>query len=209
MKTLIAETPKTELIPCLAGRVRTANRIARGRDYLTYDEVMDLIAAARKAKYGQRDALMIRLAFDHGFRVAELVALRWNQVQLEGRSFRLHVNRVKKGTPSIHFLTGTEVRELRKLRRDYPHGDYVFQTQQGGTMTTRAFHKIVSLAAKAAGLPFAVHPHMLRHSIGYHLANAGKDARLIQDFLGHKNIQHTVRYTQLNCYKFLEVMDIL
>ena len=48
-----------------------------------------------------------------------------------------------------------------------------------------------------AEMPFPVHPHMLRHGCGYALANAGHDTRALQAWLGHKNIQHTVRYTEL------------
>jgi site-specific recombinase XerD len=48
-----------------------------------------------------------------------------------------------------------------------------------------------------AGIPFPVHPHMLRHACGYYLASKGQDTRAIQAYLGHKNIQHTVRYTEL------------
>jgi len=66
----------------------------------------------------------------------------------------------------------------------------------------RAPFSIVAQAAKAAGIEFAVHPHMLRHATGFYLANAGQDTRAIQLYLGHKNIQHTVRYTELAASRF-------
>jgi integrase len=50
---------------------------------------------------------------------------------------------------------------------------------------------------RRAGMPFTIFPHMLRHGCGYALANAGHDTRALQAGLGHKNIQHTVRYTEL------------
>ena len=129
-----------------------------------------------------------------GFRVSEVVALRWDQIDL--KQGLLHVNRVKNGVPSTHPLRGPEVRALRQLRRDYP-GPYVFSTERGGPMTTATVRKMVARAGEVAKLPFPVHPHMLRHACGYKLANDGHDTRALQQYLGHKNIQHTVRYTEM------------
>ena len=64
-------------------------------------------------------------------------------------------------------------------------------------MGREGFARLLHRAAKAAGLTIKVHPHMLRHACGYALANAGHDTRALQAYLGHKNIQHTVRYTEL------------
>ena len=58
------------------------------------------------------------------------------------------------------------------------------------------------IASQEAGLPFPVHPHMLRHACGFYLANKGVDTRSIQHYLGHRNIQHTVRYTELAPHRF-------
>jgi len=64
-------------------------------------------------------------------------------------------------------------------------------------MTVSNFQKIINRACEAAGLKIKAHPHMLRHACGFHQANAGRDTRSLQHYLGHKNIQHTVRYTEL------------
>ena len=69
-------------------------------------------------------------------------------------------------------------------------------------MTVASFRKMVARAGEAAHLPFPVHPHMLRHSTGYKLANDGHDTRALQHYLGHKNIQNTVRYTELSTARF-------
>ena len=69
-------------------------------------------------------------------------------------------------------------------------------------MTRRTVHYVVAQAANAAGIPFPVHPHMLRHGTGFYLANQGHDTRAIQLYLGHRNIQHTVRYAQLAAGRF-------
>jgi type 1 fimbriae regulatory protein FimE len=62
--------------------------------------------------------------------------------------------------------------------------------------------KLVKRAGQNAGIDFSVHPHMLRHACGYKLANDGHDTRSVQHYLGHKNIQHTVRYTELAADRF-------
>ena len=144
---------------------------------------------------GHRDRTAILLAYRHGLRVAELVALRWDQIDL--KQGLLHVNRLKNGTPSVHPLRGPELRALRRLQRDYPDSPYVLVTERKGPLTTSTVRKMMARAGGKAGLPFSVHPHMLRHSTGFKLANDGHDTRAIQHYLGQKNIQHTVRYTEL------------
>lgn len=180
---------------------RRPNEESRGREHLTPAEVEALAnAAARLGRYGFRDSLMIKVAYRHGLRVSELVSLRRDQLNLDGGL--IHVRRVKGGLPSTHPLAGWEVRALRKLLRDYPDGPFVFVTERKGPLTERAFFGIVARAGVAAELPLSVHPHMLRHACGYYLANKGEDTRAIQLYLGHKNIQHTVRYTALSPDRF-------
>ncbi len=175
---------------------RTPNQARRSREYLTQREVDGLIEAARKVgRHGHRDATLTLLAYRHALRVAELVALRWDQVSLS--QGLLHVTRAKNGTPSTHPLRGPEIRALRRLQRDYPDTPYVFVTERKGPLTTSAVRKIIARAGERAGIGFPVHPHMLRHACGFKLANDGHDTRAIRHYLGHKNIQHTVRYTEL------------
>ena len=180
---------------------RRRNTEARGREYLTPDEVERLMAAARNVgRHGLRDATLILIAYRHGFRVGELVRLRWDQVDL-GQGL-LHVVRSKNGTPSNHPIGGSEIRALRRIGREYPDSRYVFITERGAPMTTSNVRKMVARAGQAAALLFPTHPHMLRHACGYKLANEGHDTRAIQHYLGHKNITHTVRYTELASDRF-------
>ncbi len=175
---------------------RTPNKERRSREYLTDKEVATLMDTARKiGRYGHRDATLILLAYRHALRVSELVALRWDQIDLS--QGLLHVSRAKNGTPSTHPLRGPEIRALRRLQRTYPDTPYVFVTERKGPLTTSTVRKIIARAGELAGLGFPVHPHMLRHACGFKLANDGHDTRAIQHYLGHKNIQHTVRYTEL------------
>ena len=162
-------------------------------------------AAAKIGRHGQRDSLMILIGTAHGFRVSELVNLRRDDLDLERQI--LLVRRLKKGTPSTHPLGGTELRELRKLLRESPESPYLFVSERRTAMTRSAFEKIVARAGEKAGFDWKVHPHMLRHAAGYKHANQGKTTRDIQLYLGHKNIQHTVRYTELAEDRFKDWKD--
>lgn len=134
------------------------------------------------------------MAYRHGLRVSELIDLQWSQINFA--TARIHVNRAKHGEPSKQPIGGDELRMLRELRRIYKDSAFVFCTSTGTPLTTAGVFKMIRRAGAACGLP-KVHPHMLRHSCGYRLADAGVDTRCIQDYLGHKNIRCTVGYTQL------------
>ena len=180
---------------------RRPNAEYRSREHLTEDEVERLVKAARGNRYGHRDGTMILLAFRHGLRVSEVTGLRWDQVDVDIAI--LHVRRVKQGTPSTHPLTGRELRALRRLRREAGSpSPFVFLSERGAPFAADGFAKMVSRAGVAAGLELKVHPHMLRHSCGYKLANDGVDTRAIQGYLGHKSIAHTTRYTELSPTRF-------
>jgi type 1 fimbriae regulatory protein FimB/type 1 fimbriae regulatory protein FimE len=181
--------------------VRPPNAKLRTREYLTVAEVDKLIKAAKDGRYGHRDATLVLIAFRHGLRAAEICALEWSQVEF-GRSASLHVRRVKNGKPSVHPLRGEEIRALRELRRQFSDSGYVFASERGGPFVTDAVNLLVKRIGVRAGFTFPVHIHMLRHACGYALANAGHDTRAIQDWLGHRSIQHTVRYTELAPTRF-------
>jgi integrase len=180
---------------------RPPNSDLRTREYLTEAEVERLMSAARKNRWGHRDATMILVAYRHGLRVSELVDLRWDQVDF--RTAALHVRRVKQGTPSTHPILGDELRALRRLQREQaPKSAFVFTSERGVPFGTAGFARMVERAGTEAKLGFKAHPHMLRHACGYALANRGHDTRALQAYLGHKNIQHTVRYTELSPRRF-------
>lgn len=104
-------------------------------------------------------------------------------------------------------MRGPEISALRKLGRDYPDTPYVFVTERKTSMTTSAFRKIVARAGEKARIDMPVHPHMLRHSVGFKLTNDGQDTRAIQHYLGHRYIQNTVGYTQLRADRFKGFWD--
>lgn len=182
---------------------RAPNRDLRTREYLTEAEVETLMDTARSNRWGHRDATMVLVAFRHGLRAAELVDLRWDQVEFATAT--LHVRRVKRGSPAAHPVRGDELRALRRLQREQePKSPFVFTSERGAPFTTAGFARMVERAGTAAGFAFKAHPHMLRHATGYKLANDGHDTRALQAYLGHRNIQHTVRYTELSPSRFKE-----
>jgi type 1 fimbriae regulatory protein FimB/type 1 fimbriae regulatory protein FimE len=186
--------------PALPPR-RQTNASRRSREYLTPAEVERLLkASGQVGRHGARDRTLILLAYRHGLRVSELVTLRWEQIDL--KAGLVHVARLKNGLASTHPIRGPELRALRELRRDYPDSPYLFVTERGGPMTPATARKLIARAGELAALPFPIHPHMLRHSAGYKLANDGHDTRSIQQYLGHRNITHTVRYTELSPERF-------
>jgi site-specific recombinase XerD len=177
------------------------NTSQRQREYLTDVEVEQIRKAALKqSRNGLRDDTLILLMFRHGLRVSEAAALRWEQVDL--KKALLHMHRLKNGLPSTHPLRGVELRALRQLQRQHPHSAYVFLSERNTPLTSRAIHHIIATAGKQAKLRFTIHPHMLRHSTGFYLANHGHDTRAIQSYLGHANIKNTVIYTELAPNRF-------
>lgn len=182
--------------------VKKPNLDKRSREYLTPDEVKRMIAAAKNVgRHPLRDALLIRMSYRHAFRVSEVTDLKWQQINLDNG--KIHVNRLKNGDDSVHYLEGDEIRALRALRRQYPESPFVFCSERKGPLSPNAVHKLVSRAGKLAGLEFLAHPHMLRHAKGYQLVERDVHLRVIQAYFGHKKIEHTVLYTKLGEKKFI------
>jgi integrase len=196
-------TSSTVFGPVTRGRPprRRPNTESRAREYLTGEEVGKLIAVAGNNRYGHRDATLVLIAYRHGLRPAEAVALRWDQIDF--RHSQIHVARVKGSAASVHPLTGRELRALRRLQREQePASSFVFTSERGAPFASGGFRTLIARLGEAAGFDFRVHPHMLRHACGFKLANDGVDTRSLQAYLGHRNIQHTVRYTELAPTRF-------
>jgi type 1 fimbriae regulatory protein FimB len=191
---------KSNFQPQKTGRNTRAYLEVHDREYLFEEEVKAMIQVAFKGRWGDPDSTLILMGYRHGLRISELVNLRWQQINFN--TGHIHVRRLKGSKPSVHPLSGEEMRALRQLRRDYPDSPYIFVSERGGPMTPDAARKMIRKSGEGAKLQFPVHPHMLRHGCGYYLAAKGIDTRAIQEYLGHANISHTVRYTQLAPHRF-------
>lgn len=174
--------------------IRRPNAELRPREHLTEREVEKLIKAASGNRWGQRDSTMLLIAFRHGLRASELCGLQWSDVEFEAAT--LHLRRAKGGSAATHPLLGDELRALRQLKRE-AKSPFIFVSERGAPFSTAGLAKLIERAGIEAKLPFKCHPHMLRHSTGYALANKGTDTRTLQAYLGHRSIQSTVRYTEL------------
>jgi len=183
-------------IPTVRMPRRGKNAEYRTREHLTEAEVERLIEATSS----HRDATMVLLSFRHGLRAVELVDLRWDQVDFA--TGVLHVHRAKAGTPATHPLTGRELRALRRLQRETGPSTHLFMSERKAPISIDGYQKMVERLSVRAKLGFPVHAHMLRHACGFRMANDGVDTRTIQAYLGHKDIRHTVRYTELSPVRF-------
>ncbi len=177
----------------------------KSKNYLSESEMKLFLDAARKGRHGARDHVMMLLTFRHGLRVSELVDVRVKDLDLN--SARLYVRRIKGSLSTEQPLAGDELRAIKTWQRVRAElaaatSPYLFLSERATRFTRQAIRYLVGETARRANLGFEVNPHMLRHSCGYHLANKGHDTRLIQDWLGHRNISNTVIYTRTAAARF-------
>ncbi|WP_072269099.1 tyrosine-type DNA invertase [Klebsiella aerogenes] len=177
------------------------------RRFLTAKEVQAMMQAAYNGLTGERDYCFILLAFRHGLRVSELLDLHYRDLDLiEGR---INIRRLKNGFSTIHPLHPDEIEAIERwtqIRFSWKAAsktDAIFISRRGTQLSRQQAWRIIRSAGEQAGTVTQAHPHMLRHACGYELAERGIDTRLIQDYLGHRNIRHTVRYTASNAARFV------
>jgi site-specific recombinase XerD len=140
------------------------------------------------------------MTYRHGLRVSEVIGLRREDADLAHS--RLWVRRLKGSLSVEHPIEGDELRAIKRylaMRTD--RLPWLFVSERGTQLTRQAVHYLVAQAGEAAGLK-AVHPHTLRHSCGFYLADRGTDLRTMQDYLGHRDPRHTVRYSRISGRRF-------
>lgn len=187
---------------------RDKNAAYRSREHLTPKEVGLLLdVAQRRGRHPERDYALILLMYRHGLRAGEAATMRWDAVMLDERA--IAINRLKGSIGGVHRLQDDEVEALQELRQAYPGSLYLFPTERSAGRSGRSPHisvdgidRMLKRCGELAELPLKVHPHMLRHSCGYYLAEQGIPTRDIQEYLGHRNIANTVRYTAANPARF-------
>ena len=177
-----------------------ADRHERRKDFLGEAEMTSLLKAAHKSRHGIRDHLLILMMYRHGLRVSEAIALRREHVNL--KEARIWIRRLKNGLSVEQPVAGDELRSIRRwLATRQDHLPWLFISERREPFTRQAVNYIVASAATRGGL-VNVHPHTLRHSCGFALANRGHDLRLIQDYLGHRDPKHTAHYTRVAASRF-------
>ena len=170
----------------------------RSRQYLTLEEVKLLVAAARKGRHGERNALLILMAFNHGYRCSEVAALHYGAIRdIETRRPTLQVVRSKNGNDGVHPIWPEEQKAIKAYLKgkSFDEFDELFPSRSGKPLSRTMIHRFVEQAGKDVGLPFTVYPHMLRHGTATHLTNKGKGIVEVMNFMGHKNIQSSAIYT--------------
>jgi len=196
------------MVNCRGGR--PTNNSLRVREYLLESEITSLITAAKGNKdifFATRNHLIILLSYRHGLRISELTALKWSQVELE--EARIHINRLKGSNSGVHPMAAEECRLVAKLRKNQPvKSPWMFTSKTGLVLTRDGVTKALATIAQIAKLEIKFHHHMMRHSCGYALAAKGTDTRLIQEYLGHKSIEHTVGYTALDPARFESLWEM-
>lgn len=185
------------------GGSRSDNDVLRGRKYLGRDEVFQLVKPAKKTRNGARDALMIRLAYEHGLRVSEVSGLRWQNIDFTAHE--ISISRAKGSKDGVHPIQGETIRALKRYQRDTGRSSgFIFESERGGPVSVDGFRRMFCRISKAV-LGVQWHPHALRHACGVHLINAGYNLRQVQQYMGHANIQNTVVYTTLSSRSFDDI----
>lgn len=206
---LATKTTRNECLQLKGNNMKSTAEIKK-RNFLTQNEIESLLKAANSGVHAARNYCLTLLCFIHGFRASEICRLQISDIDL--RSKCIYIRRLKKGFSTTHPLLNKEIQALKTwldIRKSYPDADseWLFLSRKGNPLSRQQFYQIISNAGDNAGLTIEIHPHMLRHSCGFALANMGIDTRLIQDYLGHRNIRHTVWYTASNAGRFYGIWD--
>lgn len=178
----------------------TTNDHERSKDFLSDVEIKLLLEASKKTRHPKRNYLLLLMMYRHGLRVSEAIAIKKSDVNI--RESRIWINRLKSGLSVEHPISGDELRAIKRYfnsRKD--NLPWLFVNERGLPFTRQAVNYIIRAVALKAELE-NVHPHTLRHSCGFYLANMGYDLRLVQDYLGHRDPKHTAHYTRVASKRF-------
>jgi len=177
--------------------------------WVTAQEVEALRVGAKVTRNPVRNELIVLMLYRHGLRESELCNLQLEAINLD--EAKIFVKRVKNGNDFMHPIASDELRLIRRyLRRRNEKNTHslpwLFVSEQGTSFCRDSVNKIITTCYKKAGLR-KITPHMLRHGCGYALINKGYDVRVVQDYLGHKDIRNTAIYTRLDDKQFKGMWD--
>lgn len=165
---------------------------------VTTEEVRKLLEATRKTKHAIRDKLIIKLIYKHGLRVSEVIGLVWQDVNLLEK--HIYFRRGKGSNNTMHPIFPDEQKLLLRVHKQYT-SNFVIAKDNGQPMVRENVNRLLRLLCDYANIP-RINPHSLKHYCGYYLINSGVDIRVIQQYLGHRNIENTARYTKVDASQF-------
>ncbi|CAI1012336.1 tyrosine-type recombinase/integrase [Serratia quinivorans] len=181
----------------------------KNRHFLTQDEVERILLQSQKGNNKERNYCMLLICYIHGLRVSELTGLKLTD--LDTKSGVIYIRRLKNGFSTAHPISTRVINAIktwlpiRNIKLASKKSPYLFPGRESKMLARQTIYIMIKKYAEQASLNIQAHPHMLRHACGYELANQGMDTRLIQDYLGHRNISHTVIYTASNPERFRQI----
>ena len=179
---------------------------------LSVDQLMRLLDAAAAAGGGAldvRDLAMIELAYSSGLRLAELVSLNLDDLDLDARSVRVTGKGSKQRETPVGARARDALRAWLRVRAGAARADEpaLFTARHGGRLGARAVQARMCRFARRHGLARRLHPHLLRHSFASHVLESSGDLRAVQELLGHADVSTTQVYTHLDYQHLAKVYD--
>ncbi len=203
-ENLVASNPFTGL--------RAPKNARRLPKTLAVDSVMQLVTISGDGLLAHRDRAIVELLYSSGLRLAELVALEMDDLDLRDASVRV----TGKGRKQRLVPVGRHAREAitawlaRRATLTAQHdGDCqaLFISSRGKRLGARAVQRRLAICGVQQGCARRVHPHLLRHSFASHMLESSGDLRAVQELLGHANLSTTQIYTHLDYQHLAKVYD--
>ncbi|MBQ9973212.1 MAG: site-specific tyrosine recombinase XerD [Firmicutes bacterium] len=201
---LVSENP--------ADNIKTVKVEKKGIEYLTIEEIDNLLSLPDDSLKGKRDRAILEVLYATGIRVSELVNvkvsdvnIRMGFVSLTGESSKARI--VPLGRPARAALE-EYIYDVRKgLVRDGEDDDSLFVNYHGKKLTRQGLWKIIKEYARKAGIENKITPQTLRHSFAVHMVQNGADLKSLQELLGHEDISATQIYLSVTKNRIKDVYD--
>ena len=168
---------------------------------VSHETINKMLELAAKSKTPERDTLIFELLYGAGLRISELVALKWEDIDMDSKWLIVS----GKGDKQRRVPFGSfAAKALEMVRKKYGDTDFILPDDSGErSINVRTVHRIVTGIAKKSGV-FSVTPHVLRHSCATHLLEGGASLKFIQEFLGHENLSTTQIYLTISASRMKE-----